>query len=215
MQTPLTINGELFGEAVALAKPGMEPSAVLLRNECMTERSYAPLDVAGRDAHVVYLDFDGVLHPELVYMHPDKGPFLDPSIMGHKLFEHSQLLVDLLRPYPDVRVVLSTSWVVVRGFGRARKHLPPELRTRVIGATFHSSMNPFEWGQMPRGYQILSDARRRLPSQWVAVDDDVENWPAAHKERLIKSHGMNGLSHPGVADALRQRLFEWYQNAKN
>ena len=178
----------------------------------MTAKNYAPLDVAGRGAHVVYLDFDGVLHPELVYMHPDKGPFLDPSIVGHQLFEHAQLLVDLLTPYPEVRLVLSTNWVVVRGFGRARQHLSPELRRRVIGATFHSSMDPIEWRQMPRGYQILSDARRRLPSQWVAVDDDTKDWPAAYKNQLIQSHGMNGLGHPGVADALRQRLFDLHQN---
>lgn len=179
----------------------------------MTEKNYAPLDVPGRGSPVVYLDFDGVLHPELVYMHPDKGPLLDPCIVGHKLFEHTQLLVDLLAPYPAVRLVLSTNWVVVRGFGRARQHLHPELRARVIGATFHSSMNLVDWGQMPRGYQILSDARRRLPSQWVALDDDAENWPATHKKRLIRSHGMNGLGHPGVADELRQCLLDWHQNA--
>ena len=58
----------------------------------MTAKNYAPLDVAGRGAHVVYLDFDGVLHPELVYMHPDKGPFLDPTIVGHQLDRKSTRL---------------------------------------------------------------------------------------------------------------------------
>lgn len=179
----------------------------------MTAKSYSPLDVTGRGEHVVYLDFDGVLHPEFVYMNPEKGPFLDPDIVGHQLFEHTQLLAELLAPHPDVRLVLSTSWVVIFGFERALQHLPPELRARVIGATFQSEMNRYDWGQMPRGYQILTDVRRRLPRQWMAVDDDAKDWPAAHKKRLIQSHGTDGLGHPGVTDALRQRLQEWHQNA--
>lgn len=38
---------------------------------------------------ILYLDFDGVLHPENVYMQPGQGPYIE-SPEGHKLFEHAK-----------------------------------------------------------------------------------------------------------------------------
>jgi hypothetical protein len=69
----------------------------------------APARTGGR---VLYLDFDGVLHPEDVWRRPGWGPYV-ASPPGHQLFEHADLLVELLAPYPDLRIVLSTSWVRV------------------------------------------------------------------------------------------------------
>ena len=181
----------------------------------MSKRSSSRLDVPGRDRSVIYLDFDGVLHPELTYFHPEKGPYLDRAITGHKLFEHAPLLVELLAPYPEVCIVLSTSWVRVRGYGRAVRYLPKELQTRVIGATFHSEMSGVDWVQMARGYQVLSDARRRKPRDWIALDDDIKDWPATYKKRLICCHGMEGLGAPGVADVLKTSLRDWQQDAKS
>ena len=54
------------------------------------------------------------------------------------LFEYAERLEGRLRHYPDVQIVLPTSWVRVKGFNHSRKRLPADLRERVIGATWHS-----------------------------------------------------------------------------
>lgn len=64
---------------------------------------------AGQDEYVLYLDFDGVLHHEDCWWHPRKGPYLHQT--GYQLFQHVGLLEETLAPYPQVKIVLSTSWV--------------------------------------------------------------------------------------------------------
>ncbi len=103
---------------------------------------------------MLYLDFDGVLHPENVYMRRGRGPYIE-SPEGHALFEHNELLERVLMPYPDVKIVLSTSWIrVYKSVTRVARRLTPDLRARVVGATFHSLMDAVEFGAAPRGMQI-------------------------------------------------------------
>ena len=62
---------------------------------------------------ILYLDFNGVLHHENV-RNFGKGPVMIES--GHSLFEWSNRLNIALLPYPEVQIVLSTSWVRILGF---------------------------------------------------------------------------------------------------
>jgi hypothetical protein len=52
-------------------------------------------------------------------------------------FSSTVFLAEALRAVPDVRIVLSTSWVWRYGLAKTTKDLPPELRSRVIGATWN------------------------------------------------------------------------------
>jgi hypothetical protein len=80
--------------------------------------------------------------------------------------------------YPDVRIVLSMSWVrVYKGVARVARKLTPELRARVIGATYHGSMDAESFREAPRGMQIWADVLRRQPDDWLAVDDGYLHWP--------------------------------------
>ena len=94
----------------------------------------------GRGELLLYLDYDGVLHHEDVRWHPRRGVYLNAP-PEFRLFQHAELLETLLAPHPDVSIVLSTSWVRVLGYSRSVKRLPPGLRERVIGATYHSNMH--------------------------------------------------------------------------
>lgn len=159
---------------------------------------------------VLYLDFDGVLHPSQVFRRRGGGLHLPVHFQerGHRLFEHAGLLVELLEPYPDVGVILSTSWVRVLGYDKARSHLPADLASKVVGATYHSRMQygrP-EFEQMSRGQQVLADVERRRPGAWLAVDDDGELWPATHLEKLVLSHPDAGISGPSVRQGLEEAL---------
>ena len=156
---------------------------------------------------MLYCDFDAVLHPQSVFVKPRVGPFLF-NTPGHRLFEHVLLLESTLAQYPDVQIVLSTSWVRrYRGsIARVTRQFTPALRARVIGATYHSAMDAIAFADVPRGMQIWSDVLRRRPSSWLAIDDDEEGWPGWCRDRLVKTHDMFGISEPSVLAELRSKL---------
>jgi hypothetical protein len=163
----------------------------------------------GAGQQLIYLDFDGPMHHNEVYWRPKRGPYFHAEAAGHRFFEHAPLLEAALQAHPNVKIVLSTSWVRVYGCGRAAKKLPPALCERVIGATFHRRMNRQEFEWTPRGQQIWDDVGRRRPAAWVALDDDVEGWPAACLDNLIAVDGATGLGDPAVLAELTRRLDTW------
>ncbi|TDY23494.1 hypothetical protein B0G81_3869 [Paraburkholderia sp. BL6665CI2N2] len=164
-----------------------------------------PRRMGGR---VLYLDLDGCLHPDAVF-EKGSGPFIF-GYPDHSLFEHARLLEDALAPYPRVRIVLSTSWVRrYRGsIRRVSRGLTPALRERVVGATFHSRMDLSVFDDAPRGFQVWSDVLRRKPETWLALDDDVENWPRWCEDRLVRTDPIFGISAPEALAQLKEKLYE-------
>ncbi|MBB5502196.1 HAD domain-containing protein [Paraburkholderia sp. MM5384-R2] len=163
-----------------------------------------------RGGPVLYLDFDGVLHPEEVWRCRGSGPYV-ASPPGHQVFEHAALLARCLEPFPGVRIVLSTNWVLV--FGSVRKvarRLPPALRERVVGATFHRQMDGAWFRSIPRGVQVWGDVCRREPDAWLALDDDDAGWPAVCRRHLVHTDPVLGISHPAVLGQLQARLAAMY-----
>jgi len=154
---------------------------------------------------VVMLDFDGVLHDDQVYWHPKRGIYVGTP--GRALFEWMPVLEDLLAPYPDVKIVLSTSWVRVKSFDFAKKQLSRSLQNRVIGATFHRRhMRKDEFAALPRGVQIARDIARRKPQEWFAIDDEHEGWPEQFLYNYIRTDPAKGISEKSVQSAIRERL---------
>lgn len=158
---------------------------------------------------LLYLDYDGVLHPDTVYLDARNRVYL----RGYgTLFEHAALLEALLAPYPLLRIVLSTSWVRVKGFDRARRRLPQGLRERVIGATWHSrfmqddSLRDWWVNASSRYEQIYHDVVRRQPDDWMALDDDERNWPSSEAPRLVACDPMRGLGEWRTREAFERRL---------
>ncbi len=164
-------------------------------------------------SHLLYLDFDGVLHHEEVYVSPKRGIYIsERHAPGATLFEWAPLLVDALAPHPHVRIVLSTSWCRQPGYGRALRRLPLELQRRAIGGTFHRRVHGADplllqsFVGTPRGLQILADVRRRRPLDWISLDDDVDGWPVEHLGNLVACDGALGLSCPDTLARLKARL---------
>lgn len=157
----------------------------------------------GKDQPVLYLDFDGVLHTQECYIVRRQGPFVNPP---HQLFEHMAVLEDCLAPYPDIRIVLSTSWVRRVGYIYAASRLSRPLRKRVIGATFHTWMNRREFRQLSRGEQVLVDVQRRCPRWWISLDDDGVGWPLAYRDHLIQTDGSLGLGSSRAVESFRAAL---------
>ena len=150
----------------------------------------------------VFLDFDGVLHPDEVYL--VRGhPVL--RMDGISLFEWSEILVESLEPYPKVQIVLSTSWVRLLGFEEASERLPEPLRKRVTGATWHATV-PRRWTQMTRYEQVLHYIERHRTPRWLAIDDDGIGWPDKHRENLVLTDSLLGLGAASAQADLRDKL---------
>jgi hypothetical protein len=155
---------------------------------------------------VLYLDFDGVLHPgEVWYEYGMREPRLRTP--GHKLFESVPVLEDAIAPYPDLKIVLSTTWVQTVGFEKARDRLSEALQPRVIGATYDlDSPNAWRFSRMRRYDTIAQDLAKRKPDRWVALDDDALGWPQAEYGALALVPAELGLACPTAQGLLRARL---------
>ncbi len=163
----------------------------------------APLSKNGL---VLFLDFDGVLHHENVRISNKQGPFL-LAPERYRLFQHADLLAQLLAPYPQVQIVLSTSWAMHFGVAEAARRLPPELKARVIGGTFDARhMNKDEFHMLPRGAQVIADVQRRQPRDWLALDDAEDGWSGPHAAHCVQTHMYEGISDPEVLAAFKQML---------
>ena len=154
---------------------------------------------------ILNLDFDGVLHHENVLWHPTRGPQLvAPESL--RLFQHVDLLAEVLKPHPGIGIVLSTAWTLQYGCRGAARRLPLSLRHRVVGATFHSAMNRDQFLSLSRGMQVWSDVHRRQPSGWLALDDDTFGWPAWCRDHLVRTHPELGISPLDTQEQIRAGL---------
>lgn len=160
-------------------------------------------------APILYLDFDGVLHPADVRVTEEEPERARVYIGGrpsdHPLFEHAPLLESLLEPYPEVRIVLATMWARAMGLEFAAKQLPAGLWSRVIDTVWRGSLLEY-----PPGFRydvIQIDAESRGLTEWLALDDDTNYWPADQLYRLVATtHYFDALAEPGVAEELSEAL---------
>lgn len=161
---------------------------------------------------VIYLDFDGVLHLDCVHNvggHPELG-------VPGRLFQHAPILEEALGYHPEVKIVLSTSWVGTFGFEATLAHLPPKIRARVIGCTWREpqqvgmyAMDRFS--DLTRFQQILSHVTANWITNWLALDDlhsNSQGWPESHRKYLVLCHPDKGLGDPEVQAALNTALTE-------
>jgi hypothetical protein len=161
--------------------------------------------------NICYLDYDAVLHDGNVLRNRNRGVYIKTP--GRTFFEWMPILEDLLAPYPDLKIVLTTTWVRELGFNETKYELSESLRDRVLGSTFlRPKVVKAEFDTMSRGMQIVGDAEWRKPTHWFALDDDDFGWPARYKDRLIKTSSQLGLSDPAVQEQVRQRLADIYSS---
>lgn len=150
---------------------------------------------------ILFLDFDGVLHPARVYLGQE-----GPELAGEgSLFMWAELLCEMLADFPHVQVVLSTSWVCHLPFAQVNDFLPVPLRRRVIGSTWdHISKVPEFSRNLPLSYWRdacrYQQVRRWVVfyrvRRWIAVDDEGEGWAEADLARFIHTNSETGLSDP-------------------
>ncbi|MEH6388469.1 MAG: HAD domain-containing protein [Pseudomonas profundi] len=158
---------------------------------------------------LIFLDYDGVLHPDAV--HRRLNGHIELRAPG-ELFMWAPILIEALVPYPELSIVLSTSWVRELGFRPALAFLPARLAGRVIGATWHSRMSTttdgiIEWDQQSRYDQISAHlSRQTVAMPWLAIDDNAVGWPSGQHQNLVQTDPMLGLSSTETQQRLQERL---------
>jgi hypothetical protein len=167
---------------------------------------------------ILFLDYDGVFHPDQVY-NSKRG--LELRAPGH-LMMHApvlQTILDEIDPHGDIKIILSTSWVRIKGFDRTKKYLSEGLASRLTGATWHSGMvkrqddyrnnilDPFQ--QMFRFQQIEWYLKRHPTKEWLAIDDlhsGSEPWPEDLMDHLVLTDADKGLGYLKTQKELSAKL---------
>jgi hypothetical protein len=168
----------------------------------------------------IFLDFDGVLHPDAVVVQRNKPMELHTE---GELFMHAPVLIDALAAYPEAKIILSTSWVRVYGYKGTLKRMPSELVERVVGATYHSKMQttPSMYGTgyesfqtLSRYQQIYGHVYRNKVKDWLAIDDlhsgsQVRFWPKYELKNLVLTEESKGLSCNKAQADLKGKLHQF------
>lgn len=166
--------------------------------------SLRPRLISPSDA-VLFLDFDGVLHPDAAFRTKRGIELRAPGT----LMMHAGVLQSILHDFPRVKIALSTSWVRMLGYQRARAALPEELQARTVSSTWHSHMRDSAregYDMFTRYEQICGAVTRAGITKWIAIDDDPEiSWPDSD-ERLVRCDPQLGLGSEAAQFELRLKL---------
>lgn len=122
----------------------------------------------------IFLDIDGVLVPESKFDgFVSKEDFLKFDPVCQKNFE------DILRRYPEVLVIISSSWREVFPFKVVRRLFSPDIVPRVLGFTPFLNSQLIHHYQYLRHQEVLEYLRQNNASDipWVAIDDIAEHYP--------------------------------------
>ncbi|CAG9217766.1 conserved hypothetical protein [Paraburkholderia tropica] len=137
----------------------------------LRKRQAPPQLVLDNATPTLFVDFDATLHIGNAYIDDKEEISLDT---GRPLLEFAPLLVELLAPYPDVKIVLTTSWARRLSKERVVAFLPPELRPRVVGTTSHiKPQRSYVLDGTERTHVILGYAYGKRLKHWLAIDDAV------------------------------------------
>lgn len=149
------------------------------------------LDEAPRNpGAILFLDFDGVLHP------------IGNRTGGAEDFRSLPLLIGLLEEFPTVRIVISSSWREVYDM-ELLLELLGAAGERVIGATpcIRADLAPMHW----RHAEIMAWVRQEgYAGPWLALDDASQEFPDLCDELVLCDQSV-GINEQVVAK-LRHRL---------
>lgn len=137
---------------------------------------------------VLFLDFDGVLHP---FHRPNGALVLIPA------FER------ILRDFPEVDIVISSSWREGYALDELRSFFSPDIALRIIGVTPVLSMEEHEFVREAEIGMWRADAGRAA-EPWVALDD-MPSFFSPGCEHLVLVDPYTGLN-ADTENVLRERL---------
>ena len=147
------------------------------------------MTTTSQKTRVLFLDFDGVLHPTTDFDNSSD------AVVATPLFGWLPVLVAALKGYPDVGIVVHSTWRYTHDVDELRELLGP-LGVRFLGATprgprYESILWWLHLNPTYTAHRILDDAAREFPTPAPA--------------QLIVCHPHRGVSDPAVL----AQLAEW------
>lgn len=112
---------------------------------------------------ILFLDFDGVLHG-----------------LGRPLFEHLVRFEAFLREFPEIEIVISSSWREDHSLAALRKFFSNDLHARIIDTTPIITTKTPPYPRHVRHLEIQQYVTTKVlePQQYLALDDDPVLFPA-------------------------------------
>jgi len=143
---------------------------------------------------ILFLDFDGVLHPE--------G---EDHILNGVDFCFLPRLEALLREFPHVKIVISSSWREHLRYKTLMKPFSSDIRARILGMTPYPGCGlppPYR----PREGEILAwlQLHDAVDEPWVALDDAYWQFDQC-KDHLVVCGSFTGFDDKAGAE-LRARF---------
>lgn len=146
---------------------------------------------SGTSLRALFLDFDGVLHPTNIGL-----DFESEKVIGTGLFGWLPHLASVLRPHPDVLIVVHSTWRYTHDVDELREMLGA-LGGRVVGSTARG----------PR-YESITGWLQQNPAvtSFRVLDDGASEFPQPLPPELILCDPRSGVSAPDVQAALKDWL---------
>ena len=148
---------------------------------------------------IVFLDFDGVLHP---------ADYLSFKTINDELVLASDArfcwvedLWNLIHNF-DCHLVIHSSWRNSYTLDQLRGLLPTELGKRVVGLTVGEN----------RHQSILAYVQKTQVKSYIILDDAADEFPRECVELLLCENNM-GISNPEIQNKLIQFLKEFCHHA--
>ena len=148
---------------------------------------------------IVFLDFDGVLHPaDYLNFNTINGELV---LANDSRFCWAEDLWNLIREF-DCHLVIHSSWRNSYTLDQLRDLLPTELGKRVVGLTVGEN----------RHQSILAYVQKTQVKSYIILDDAADEFPRECVELLLCENNM-GISNPEIQNKLIQFLKEFCHHA--
>lgn len=139
--------------------------------------------------HIIFLDFDGVLHPD-----------------GIGTFSNVPVFEKYLRQLPEVEIVISSTWREDHFLDELQQFFSPEYRHQITGVTPFLEEGYDKGGRLKEIHTYL--AKENLDAsncRWLAIDDLEHLFGADCPNLLLTDFTI------GFTDKDGEALLAWYQ----
>lgn len=146
---------------------------------------------------LLFLDFDGVLHPQI------DGEATPADL----LFCHLPRLERVLRDFPSIEIVISSTWRYHFTLEKIRARFAPDIQPRIVDTTLLvAQLDGYLSAQREQEILDWLSAKGRMAESWIALDDAA--WQFRHyTERLIACRWYEGFDAMAEQN-LREKLAE-------
>lgn len=150
-------------------------------------------------SRALFLDFDGVLHRFDQCLLVRDGDNL--SVTGEGMFGYWPVLVEALAPYPELPIVVHSSWRYLYSCEELKEMLPRPLAQRVVHTT---------GTELARYPSIQAFVAAHGVKRYLILDDEARDFPSGVPE-LILTPAIQGVSCPHVQRKLKQALIDMHR----